>query len=173
MIRTRRLLLRCWTDEDLEPFAAINADPEIAYWLGGPKYAGDPAQARRYNEVIDRHGFGRFAVERLEDGALLGAVGLMPIFAGLPVSGFEVGWRIARAEWGRGYASEAARAAMDQAFALGLDEILAFTAQTNLRSQKVMDSLGLARAAARDFDHPALEEGDPLRRHIVYAAKRP
>jgi RimJ/RimL family protein N-acetyltransferase len=173
VIRTQRLLLRRWTDADLEPLAAINSDPELAYWLGGPQFAGHPAQVQRYNEVIDRHGFGRFAVERLEDGALLGAVGLMPIFAGLPVSGFEIGWRIARPQWGRGYASEAAGAALDHAFARGLEEILAFTAETNVRSRRVMDRLALVREPGRDFDHPALGEDDPLRRHIVYAARRP
>lgn len=170
MIRTQRLLLRRWTEADLEPFAEISADPELAYWLGGPSFAGHPAQTRRYNEIIDLHGFGRFAVERREDGALLGAVGLMPIFAGLPITGFELGWRIARPHWGQGYASEAARAAMEQGFASGLAEILAFTAETNVRSRKVMDRLGLVRDASRDFDHPGLERGDPLRRHIVYAA---
>jgi RimJ/RimL family protein N-acetyltransferase len=172
VIRTQRLLLRRWTEADLGPFAEINADPELAYWLGGPQFSGHPAQTQRYNEIIDLHGFGRFAVERLEDGALLGAVGLMPIFAGLPVSGFEIGWRIARPERGQGYASEAARATIDHGFVHGLSEILAFTAQTNVRSQKVMERVGLVRDASRDFDHPALEVGDPLRRHIVYAAIR-
>jgi ribosomal-protein-alanine N-acetyltransferase len=173
VITTSRLLLRRWRDDDGEPFAAINADPEIAYWLGGPAFAANPGQVERYNASIDEHGFGRFAVERRDDGALIGAVGPMPIFAGLPVSGFEIGWRIARSAWGRGYATEAARAAMDHAFSLGVEEMLAFTAETNVRSQAVMRHLDLARDASRDFDHPKLEEGDPLRRHIVYAVRRP
>jgi ribosomal-protein-alanine N-acetyltransferase len=173
VIETERLLLRRWRDEDDEPFAAINSDPEIAYWLGGPAFAANPAQVERYNASIDEHGFGRFAVERLGDGALIGAVGPMPIFAGLPVSGFEIGWRIVRSAWGKGYATEAARAAMDRAFSLGVEEMLAFTAESNVRSQAVMGHLGLVRDASRDFDHPKLEEGDPLRRHTVYALTRP
>jgi len=173
MIETERLVLRRWRPADASPLAAINADPEIAYWLGGPVFAADPGQAERYNASIDQHGFGRYAVTRREDKALIGAVGPMPIGAGLPVSGFEIGWRIARSAWGRGYAAEAARAAMAQAFARGVEEMLAFTAETNFRSQAVMAKLGLARDPSRDFDHPRLEEGDPLRRHIVYAMRRP
>ena len=173
MIQTRRLLLRRWTPADDEPLADINADPEIAYWLGGPAFAANPAQVDRYNASIDEHGFGRFAVERLEDGALIGAVGPMPIGAGLPVSGYEIGWRIARSAWGQGYATEAAQAAMAHAFSLGVEEILAFTAESNVRSQAVMARLGLTRDASRDFDHPQLEPGDPLCRHIVYVQSRP
>jgi len=172
MIETERLVLRAWSQSDVAPYAAINADPQVAYWLGGPGFAADPGQLERYNASIDRHGFGRFAVERRDDGALLGAVGPMPIGPGLPVSGFEIGWRIVRSAWGQGYATEAACAAMDQAFARGVEELLAFTAETNVRSQAVMAKLGLARDASRDFDHPGLADGDPLRRHIVYARRR-
>ena len=173
MIRKARLVLRRWRSEDEAPFAAINADPDIAYWLGGPRFAAHPGQMERYNAAIDERGFGRFAVERLEDGLLIGAVGPMPIGEGLPVNGVEIGWRLARPAWGRGYASEAAHAAMDHAFQGGVGEILAFTAEANLRSQAVMARLGLVRDASRDFDHPALEAGDPIRRHIVYRAGRP
>jgi RimJ/RimL family protein N-acetyltransferase len=171
MIETSRLILRTWVPADAPPFAEINADPQVAYWLGGPAFAADPGQMDRYNDCIVRRGFGRFAVERREDGALIGAVGPMPIRAGLPVSGFEIGWRIAASAWGRGYATEAARAAIDQAFRHGVEELLAFTAETNLRSQAVMAKLGLARDSSRDFDHPNLAEGDPLRRHIVFAGR--
>ncbi len=171
MIQTERLLLRRWTPSDADAFAAINLDPEVAYWLGGPTFANAPGQMDRYNAAIDAHGFGRFAVERMSDRLMIGAVGLMPIGAGLPLSGFEVGWRIARPAWGQGYASEAARAALDHAFACGAEEVLAFTSETNARSRAVMMRLGMRRDPTRDFDHPLLDEGDPIRRHIVYAAQ--
>jgi RimJ/RimL family protein N-acetyltransferase len=92
----------------------------------------------------------------------------------LPVSGIEAGWGLVRSAWGFGYAAEASRAAVDDGFArLGFDEIIAFTADTNLRSQAVMGRAGLLRDASRDFDHPGLPKGDPIRRHWVYAARRP
>ncbi len=172
MIQTARLVLRRWRDDDEEPLGAINADPEVAYWLGGPTFAAMPGQMERYNAAIDEHGFGRFAVERLQDRALIGAIGPMPIGPGLEVSGFEIGWRLARSAWGLGYATEAAAAALAHAFESGLDEMLAFTALSNHRSQAVMARLGMTRDASRDFDHPRLEEDDPIRRHIVYVAHR-
>ena len=86
----------------------------------------------------------------------------------------EIGWRLARAAWGGGYATEAARALLTHGFEeLGLTEIIAFTADTNLRSQAVMERLGMARDEARDFDHPGLAADHPLRRHVVYVAQAP
>jgi RimJ/RimL family protein N-acetyltransferase len=174
MIRTPRLMLRRWRDEDRAPFAALHEDPEVAYWLGGPRFVARAADAiDRYNAGIDARGFGKFALERREDGALLGAVGVTPVYPALPVEGFEIGWRLARWAWGQGYATEAAQAAMAHGFKRGLDEIVAFTTPTNLRSQAVMARIGMRRDAGRDFDHPEIEEGDPLRRHLVFAARRP
>lgn len=173
MIQTERLLLRRWRDADRAPFVALHQDPDVSYWLGGPRFVARAGQAlERYNRLIDEQGFGKFALERLEDGALLGAVGVSPAYPGLPIEGFEIGWVLARPAWGQGYATEAARAAMTHAFEKGLGEIISFTAPTNLRSQAVMERVGMVRVPARDFDHPELETGHPLRRHIVYAAQR-
>lgn len=170
MIRTPRLILRRWLPQDLAPFTAMHEDPEVAYWLGGPAFLSDLGSSiARYNQAIDARGFGKFAVERLEDGALIGAVGVMPAPADLPIGGFELGWRLARPAWGQGYASEAAQAAMRDAFAHGLEEIVSFTAEGNLRSQAVMTRVGMARDPSRDFDHPRIAPGDPLRRHVVWA----
>ena len=173
MIRTRRLLLRRWTQEDRAPFQALNEDPDVAYWLGGPRFTAWAGEALgRYNQLIDERGFGKFAVERLEDRTLIGAVGVSPVPPRLPIEGFEIGWVLARSAWGQGYASEAASAALAHAFDRGLEEIVSFTAPTNLRSQSVMERIGMVRDPARDFSHPELEPGHPLRRHLVHVARR-
>lgn len=172
MIETQRLVLRRWREEDRAPFAAMHNNPEVAYWLGGPQFVAHAAEALgRYNQAIDEFGFGKFALERRADGLLLGAVGVMPMPPSLPIEGFEIGWRLARWAWGEGYATEAAQAAVADGFRRGLDEIIAFTTSTNLRSQAVMARLGMVHDPARDFDHPEIEEHDPLRPHVVYVAR--
>jgi len=173
MIETARLILRRWREADRAPFAAINADPEVAYWLGGPRFASRAdAAVDRYNQAIDTRGFGRFAVERRDDGELIGAVGVMPAGPG-ESAGCDLGWRLARSDWGQGYATEAARAAIIDAIQReGIDEITAHTSATNLRSIALMERLGMIRDASRDFDHPELVEDDPLRRQVVYFIRR-
>jgi ribosomal-protein-alanine N-acetyltransferase len=175
VIETPRLLLRQWRDEDRVPFAAMSLDPDVMETLGGNLLTKEQS-----NDYIDRaqahieaHGFGKFAVERREDGAFLGAVGLTPIASDLPLPrGFEMGWRLARAAWGRGYASEAARAAIADALGpCGLPEIFAFTSLPNLRSQAVMERAALTRRPELDFDHPALPVGHPQQIHMVWSAK--
>jgi RimJ/RimL family protein N-acetyltransferase len=172
MIETARLILRPWRDADRAPYAAMMADPEVGYWLGATL---DEAQA---NAQIDRfmadsggRGPGFLAVERRGDGAFLGAACLRDVPDGHPLAGeAEVGWRLARRAWGAGFATEAARALLAQGFGrLGLPEIVAFTAVTNARSRAVMERLAFARRRQRDFDHPGLAAGHPLRRHVVYA----
>jgi RimJ/RimL family protein N-acetyltransferase len=147
------------------------ADPEVAYWLGGTITAAQAqAQAERLIGSDDA-----WAVERRGEGAFIGCVGLSAVREDIPLApAIEVGWRLARAAWGRGYASEAAGAVIRHGFARrGLEEIVAFTASTNLRSRAVMERLGLVRDPTRDFDHPKLAADHPLRPHVVYAALRP
>lgn len=175
MIETERLILRDFRDEDRDAFAALNADPEIYSWLSGPiSRAASDAMVDRIRASIAEHGFGFWAVERKSDGAFLGFDGLeraddMPFG---PV--VEIGWRLARSAWGAGYATEAARAALAWGFAhLDVDEIVSFTARGNVRSEAVMRRIGMRRDPNRDFEHPKLPEGHPLRSHIVYAMARP
>jgi RimJ/RimL family protein N-acetyltransferase len=174
MIQTERLILRPWREADRAPFLAMSADPAVMYWLGGlptPEAANE--RFERFAGGLEEHGYSRWAIERIADGAFLGYAGLAPIHESLPLVGIEAGWGLARAAWGSGYAGEAARAAVRDGFdRLNIDEIVAFTADTNLRSQAVMGRAGLVRDSSRDFNHPNLAEDHPLRHHWVYAAKR-
>jgi RimJ/RimL family protein N-acetyltransferase len=176
MMETERLILRRWREEDCAPFAAMSADPEVMSWLGRAPMtrAESDAQIDRFEAQFAKLGHGFFALERKDDDAFLGFIALAHIPFGPPrPQGHEIGWRLARHAWGHGYATEAARALLEFGFAeLKLPEIVSFAAKTNLRSQAVMRRIGLAHDPARDFDHPALAQGDPLRPHVVYAARR-
>jgi len=176
MIETGRLILRAFRDEDRAPMAAINADPRVNEWLGGPITAEmTDATIARVNAHIARHGFGFFAAERKADGKLIGMIGLQVVRDELPPApGVELGWRLTPEAQGTGLATEGAAAALAWGFAnLDRDELIAFTAHNNLRSQAVMRRIGMAHDPARDFDHPVLAEDHPLRRHVVFVARRP
>ncbi|MBM3674390.1 MAG: GNAT family N-acetyltransferase [Actinobacteria bacterium] len=168
---TERLRLRRWRAGDLEPFADLNADPQVMEHLPAPlSRAESDAMVERIEETFDVRGFGLWAVEVRASGAFAGYVGLWPAtFDAHFTPAVEVGWRLARSQWGRGYATEAARAATGDGFdRLGLSEIVSFTAAVNGRSQRVMDKLGMTRDPTDDFDHPALPESHRLRRHVLY-----
>ena len=176
MIETPRLILRGWREADLEPWAALNADPEVMrHFPSTHTRPESDAMAAGNQDHIDRHGFGLWAVERREDGAFLGFTGLMNLRDSSPMApGVEAGWRMARHAWGQGYATEAARAAMDDGFArMGFKQIVAFTAVPNLPSQAVMGRLGMTRRPDLDFNHPMLSPGHVLERHLVWSADGP
>jgi RimJ/RimL family protein N-acetyltransferase len=170
-IQTPRLLLRDWRDEDLAPFAAMNADPVVMEFFPKPldRAESDAAVARIRDHFASR-GFGLWAVEVPGVADFIGFVGLaVPRFEAHFTPCVEIGWRLARSHWGRGYATEAARATLAFGFRdLALDEIVSFTTTANLRSRAVMERIGMTRSADDDFDHPALPEGHPLRRHVLY-----
>jgi RimJ/RimL family protein N-acetyltransferase len=152
-LNTERTRLRCWQDSDRSAFAAMNAHPEVMHDLGGPigREKSD-AKLDRYAAVFETHGYGRWVIER-RDGVFLGYAGLMPAADGHALGAHvEIGWRLVRSAWGQGYASEAAQAALRDGFArVGLEEIVAYTAADNLRSQAVMERLRMRREASRDF----------------------
>jgi RimJ/RimL family protein N-acetyltransferase len=166
---TERLILRGWRDADVAPWAALNADPAVREFLGPPLTAAQSATSvRRFQEGLERNGYGFWAVEIRDTGEFIGFTGLDPLDDGMPFAGVEAGWRLARGAWGHGYATEAARAALTYGFDVaGLDEILAITAATNVRSQAVMRRLGMTYDPADDFDHPRVPDG-PLRPHVLY-----
>jgi len=171
-METARLTLRGWREADLEPWAALNADPEVMrHFPRAHTRAESDGLATMNQDHIDRHGFGLWAVERREDGAFLGFTGLMMLRETNPLApGVEAGWRLARHAWGQGYATEAARATLDFGFrTMGLAQIVAFTATTNLPSQAVMGRLAMTRRQDLDFDHPALPVGHILRPHLVWS----
>jgi RimJ/RimL family protein N-acetyltransferase len=175
MIETPRVILRQWRDADRAPLAALHGDARVSDWLGGPiDAAASAASMARWRAEIDALGHGFWAMERRADGVLIGMAGIRPAHPSLPFDGApEVGWRLAHEAWGCGYASEAAAATLAFGFnALGYAAILAFTAQSNQRSQGVMRRIGMTRDPSRDFDHPSLPVEHPLRRHVVFAAAR-
>jgi RimJ/RimL family protein N-acetyltransferase len=172
-LRTGRLLLRPWRTSDLEPWAAMNADPEVREHLGEvmTREQSD-ASVRRFQEEVAARGYGWWAVEVRESGRFVGFAGLDDVDEEMPFTGVEIGWRLARSAWGHGYATEAALACLDFGFErLGLPEILALTTAGNLRSQAVMRRIGMTRDPAEDFDDPTVP-GGPLREGVVYRISR-
>jgi RimJ/RimL family protein N-acetyltransferase len=175
-LRTSRLLLRPWRDEDLAAFAEMSADPIVMEYLLPLSRRGLSAEAwvARVRAHWDEHGFGQWVVELLDAGNFIGVVGLGVVsYEAAFTPAVEVAWRLVRRYWGRGYASEAARAALGYGFGkLGLTEIVAVTVPANQRSRRVMERLGMTRTPGDDFDHPRIPEG-PLRRHVLYRLRAP
>jgi RimJ/RimL family protein N-acetyltransferase len=174
-IRTDRLLLRQWRDDDLAPYAALNDDPIVMeYFPARLSREESDAMVARFQAHHDDNGFGPWAVEVPGVASLIGYVGLtIPRFSASFTPCVEIGWRLAREHWGKGYATEAARAVLNDAFGrVGLDEVVSFTVPANVRSQTVMQKLGMTRSAADDFDHPNVPEGHVLRPHLLYRINR-
>lgn len=170
-----RLRLRRWRDEDREAFAALNADPRVMeFFPNRLSRLESDAMVDRIEAHFSERGFGLWAVEVRDGAPFIGFTGLaVPRFTARFTPCVEIGWRLALEHWGRGYASEAARLALDYGFGpAGLSEIVSFTAATNLRSRAVMERLGMRRDSADDFDHPSLPHGHALRRHVLYRRRR-
>lgn len=173
-VRTDRLILRPWTADDLEALHQIQSHPDVAHWLGGQPSRSQLEESLAFMIWHGRkHGWGVRAV-CLPDGALIGAAGLQAVKPAMPFRGVEAQWRLGRAWWGKGYATEAMRALLREGFEIfALREVVAFTAASNQRSQAVMDRLGFERVPEQDFDHPSLAVGHPLRRHVFYRMTGP
>lgn len=173
-IDTERLRLRQWRESDREPFAAMNADAEVMRYLPATqsREASDRSVDVWQAELADR-GWSNWAVERKASGEFIGFIGLTVPRRALPfMPCVEIGWRLARAHWRNGYASEGARAALRFGFEqLQLAEIVSFTALVNLPSRAVMERIGMVDAH-EDFDHPAVPEDSELRRHCLYRLSR-
>lgn len=175
MITTQRLRLRPWQASDLEPLAALNADPEVMkYFPDTLDYTESEAMFERVQQHFAEHGFGFWAVEVIQDDGrsipFIGAVGFsIPRFEAHFTPCVEIGWRLAKAYWGKGYATEAAQAALEYGFnVLQLDQIVSFTVPDNQASRAVMRRLGMTRNPADDFEHPAVPEKHLLRPHVLY-----
>jgi RimJ/RimL family protein N-acetyltransferase len=172
-LRTDRLLLRRWRDSDRAPFAALNADPVVMEHLPGPMTrARSDEFVDRIEAWFDDNGWGLWAVEVPGVAPFIGFTGL---WSAAHVTGdeMETGWRLSAHAWGRGYAPEAATAALRFAFTvLARPEVVSFTSVGNTNSQRVMQKIGLRRRPDRDFDHPGVDPAahPHLVRHVVHAA---
>jgi RimJ/RimL family protein N-acetyltransferase len=174
-LTTERLLLRQWKDSDHEPFAAMNADPEVMRYFPAPATrAESDALIARTEAAFAERGYGLWAVEVRETGQFIGFTGLaVPRFEAHFTPAVEIGWRLAKDAWGNGYATEAARASLAYAFGpAGLTELVSFTTATNQPSRRVMERIGMTYDEAEDFDHPGLAADHRLLRHVLYRITR-
>lgn len=172
-LRTPRLTLRPWTNADRAPFAALNADPQVMEHFPAPLQRADSdTMADRIVSHFERHGYGLWAVE-LPAAPFAGFIGLnVPVFEAPFMPCVEIGWRLAAAHWGQGYAREGAAAVLRWAFEQArIPEIVSFTVPANLRSRRVMEAIGMAHDPAGDFDHPLIAKGHRLQRHVLYRAR--
>lgn len=172
-LESSRLLLRQWRESDLLPFAQLNADPEVMAQFPAPLSTQESdALAQQLKLAIDKQGWGVWAIERRDSGDFIGFTGLHAVTDMPFTDGIEIAWRLARPAWGQGFASEAAQLALQYGFTeLALDEIVAFTASSNLRSIAVMERLRMHRDATT-FLHPRVPEDSPLREHVLYRSTR-
>ena len=174
-LQTERLLLRQWRDSDLEPFAALNADPLVmAHFPALLTRAETETGVHRWRARIDAQGWGLWAAELRSSGEFIGFIGLQRPAAPLPFAPcVEIGWRLAHAHWGQGYATEGACVALQYGFEqLNLPEIVAFTALSNQRSRAVMRRLHMLEDPF-PFEHPSVPEGSPVRTHCLYRLGHP
>ncbi len=168
-IQTERLVLRQWRQEDLEPFAKLNADPRVMEFFPGLKTREESdASVKLVSDHIQKYGWGFWAVSLVQTGQFIGFIGIEHVhFQSTFTPAIEIGWRLAFDHWGKGYATEGAKAALVYGFeTLNLDQIVSFTAVQNMRSRRIMEKIGMHYD--REFDHPKLPEGHPLRRHVLY-----
>ena len=174
-IITPRLVLRGWRVSDRDPFAEMNADPRVSEFLARPVTRDDS------DDMVDRidrcwreTGYGLWAAEHSDSGAFIGFVGLWPATFDAPFTpAVEVGWRLAHAHWGNGFATEGAVEALRFGFkVMHMPEVVSFTATANERSRKVMQRLGMRQDVDGDFEHPAFDLGDPTRMHVLYRLSR-
>lgn len=170
-VTTERLLLRQWREEDLAPFARLNADPRVMEYFPKLQTREESDESvKRVAEHIQQYGWGFWAASLLETGEFIGFIGLQPVpFQAAFTPAVEIGWRLAFEHWGKGYATEGAKAALQYGFEkLHLQDIVSFTATGNMRSRAVMERIGMHHESNNDFDHPKLLAGHPLRRHVFY-----
>ncbi|MBX9585945.1 MAG: GNAT family N-acetyltransferase [Gammaproteobacteria bacterium] len=171
IIETERLILRAWEKEDAEGFFQINQDPKVIEFLRGPltmDQVNDFISA--VNSQGENYGYTLWAACLKETGELIGFIGLnYTDWESHFTPAVEVGWRLGSQYWGKGYATEGAKAALDYGFKkCDLKEIVSFTVPANIRSIRVMEKIGLKRDMNGDFAHPKLAADHPLSQHILY-----
>lgn len=178
MIETTRLILRSWHEEDLEPFAQLNADARVMeYFPSILSREESEKMAKNMQAKIEEWGYGLWAAVLKENHRFIGFIGLNNLDQTSFPTHFsptvEIGWRLAFEYWGKGYASEGAKAALQYGFEeLNLSEIVAFTTIQNQRSKAVMERIGMHHDPKDDFNHPKLPENHPLSKHVLYRLKK-
>jgi len=175
-IETPRLILRDWRDADVDEWVRMNADPRVTEFFPHVyTRARSESSAATIREQLARNGYGWWVVEIRGSAPFAGVIALQAVPFQAPFTpANEIGWRFAFEHWGKGYATEGARAALGFAFEkLDWHEVLAFTAASNIRSQRVMRRLGMTRDPRDDFDHPKIEADHRLRRHVLYRIRKP
>lgn len=171
ILKTKRLILRTWEEQDLDSMSAINQDPLVCKFL--PKI-GDRAATKtliqRFINHYEKYGFTAYALELKSNGEFIGFLGLLVVsFEAHFTPAVEIGWRLSSQHWGQGYATEAAKAVVDFAITtLELEEVVSFTVEKNIRSRRVMEKIGMHHNPHDDFDHPKLPINHPLCPHVLY-----
>ena len=174
-LKTKRLVLRQWRDDDREAFARLNADPVVMEFFPDTRTRSESdATMDKLAGHIDRYGFGFWALELRETSENIGFTGLQHVdFEADFCPAIEIGWRLSRNHWGKGYATEADLASLDFAFrVLELEEVVSFAVMSNRRSRNVMQRVGMVHDPAFDFDHPSVDPRSPLTRHAFYRIDR-
>ncbi len=172
---TERLILRQWKTSDLDPFAAMCANPSLMQYYPSTLNRSQVEQFLiRIQTHFEQHGFGLWALENRQSHAFIGYAGLMvPRFTASFTPCVEIGWRIDESQWNKGFATEAALKALEIGFKRhGLDEILSFTVPSNRPSRRVMEKIGMTYDAKDEFEHPSIVDGHPLKRHVLYRLRR-
>lgn len=166
ILKTKRLILRPWKTEDLEPFAALNADPRVMeYYPSVLSREESDRFATKIQSQIEEKGWGLWAVALPGIAEFIGYVGLQNV----DDATVEIGWRLAFEYWGKGYATEGALECLQYAFKnLNLQQLVSFTSVQNMRSRAVMERIGMQHDPKDDFNHPRLPEGHPLQKHVLY-----
>jgi RimJ/RimL family protein N-acetyltransferase len=178
IVQTKRLILRQWHQEDLGPFAQLNADSRVReYFPGLLNQQESDASVKLMSDHIERSGWGFWAASLIQTGEFIGFIGLEDVYFKEPFNklnpAVEIGWRLAFNHWGKGYATEGALAALRYGYeTLNLEEIVSFTAVANQSSRHVMEKIGMHHDSKDDFDHPKLSEGHSLKRHILYRLEK-
>ena len=173
-LKTERLILRQWRDEDLPLFAKMNANPRVMEFFPSTLTESESTDlAKRIQQELREKKYGLWAVEVVEDFPFIGFVGLhYAEFKADFTPCVEIGWRLACDGWGKGYATEAATKVVSYAFhELKLKQLVAFTTVANLRSRKVMEKLGMRKEG--DFEHPNIPIGNSMRPHVLYRLNNP
>jgi 3-dehydroquinate dehydratase/shikimate dehydrogenase len=175
VIQTHRLILRPWRDEDVAPWADMNADERVMEFYTNTYTREHAREMAAYLRMrLEQDGYGYWVVEIKEGSRFAGILALQNVpFEAHFTPAFEIGWRLQFDAWGHGYATEGARALLDFAFdELHRDEVVAMTAVLNVRSQRVMERLGMTHEPADDFENPRVEPGHRLRPHVLYRIRR-